>query len=181
LVYGLLSARRERTHAAVTNASVSFTQMVMPIEFNYTLTRASRSDGLSIVGWIDNRDVMKAFAARLGHTIEEAEQGALAAEWASAQPISAAHRPRNPLPGYRLFNLVVSDDATTRLVRDVRWPASTLLVAVRRNRSTFTATGDTELRAGDRLTVLGPVEHSYDVFRDLFDGALFDTEDRATA
>ncbi|MGH7777486.1 MAG: chloride channel protein [Candidatus Dormibacterales bacterium] len=128
------------------------------------------ADGESIVGWIANRDVMRAFAARLGQTIEEAEEGARAAEWASARPDTEARHPRNPLLGYRLVELQISSSAPTKHVRDVTWPASTLLVAVSRNRHSFTAGGETELRPGDRLTLLVPTEHSDEEVSDALDG-----------
>jgi chloride channel protein, CIC family len=130
------------------------------------------ADGEKIVGWIGNRDVMRAFAIRLGQTIEEAEEGARAAEWATARPDSEARQPRNPLLGYRLVDLQITGSALTRRVRDVAWPASTLLVAVSRNRHSFTATGDTELRPGDRLTVLVPAEHSDEELSSALDGSL---------
>lgn len=117
-------------------------------------------DGRTILGWVRNGDVMRVFAKRLGQSIEEAEEGARAAEWASGRPISELRQPRNPLLGYRLLDLAVRPDADMRRVREVHWPPSTLLIAVSRNRNSFTATGDTELKPGDRLTVLVPGEHS---------------------
>jgi len=128
-------------------------------------------DGRTILGWISNRDVMGAFAARLGQTIEEAELGARAAEWASASPATEAHQPRNPLLGYRLLELEVGGDAPTRRVRDIHWPDSTLLVAVRRNRSSFTASGATELRPGDWLTLLAPAEEPDEVLKAMLEDA----------
>ena len=130
------------------------------------------ADGESIVGWLSNRDVMRAFAARLGQTIEEAEEGARAAEWATARPDAEARQPSNPLPGYRLLDLQISSSAPTRHVRDVAWPASTLLVAVSRNRHSFAPSGATELQPGDRLTVLVPAERSDHEVRDALGGCV---------
>ena len=118
------------------------------------------SDGASIVGWVNNQDVMRAFAARLGQTIREAERGARTAEWASAHPDAEAHQPRNPLLGYRLVEIDLTRPQPPRRVRDVQWPHSSLLVAVRRDHRSFTASGDTDLRQGDRLTLLVPAETS---------------------
>ena len=127
-------------------------------------------DGRTIQGWITNRDVLRAFATRLGQTIEEAEIGARVAEWASGQPHAEAHQPRNPLLGYRLLDLDLGENAKPRQVRDIRWPDSTLLVAVRRNRNSFTATGSTELRPGDRVTLLAPAEHTDDLLKSVLTG-----------
>ena len=128
-------------------------------------------DGSSVVGWIDNQDVMRAFAARLGQSIQEAEEAARVAEWASDRPEAEARHPRNPLLGYRLVDLGIGDAAPPRRVRDIRWPSASLVVAVRRSRRSFTAVGDTELRPGDRVTLLVPAEHSDEELKDALERA----------
>lgn len=115
-------------------------------------------DGTRLVGWISNQDVMRAFATKLGQVGAEAVRGARIAEEASGQAGPAAAPAVNPLLGYRLVDIEVGPRSPRR-VRDVQWPQSTLLVAVRRNHRVFTPTGDTELRNGDQLTVVTPAEH----------------------
>lgn len=114
-------------------------------------------DGETVVGWIRNRDVMRAFARRLGQSAVEAEDGALAAEFAAERPEVAAHRPPAPLEGHRLITLEVPERAPGSLrVGDVAWPRGSLVVAVRRGARSFTPGGGSRLRAGDSLTVLAP-------------------------
>jgi Trk K+ transport system NAD-binding subunit len=66
------------------------------------------------------------------------------------------------LHGYRIVDLELTRDQppARQRVMDVQWPPSSLVIAVRRNRQTFAPNGQTELRKGDRLTVLVPAEHA---------------------
>jgi len=47
-----------------------------------------------------------------------------------------------------------------RRVMEIAWPPSSLVVAIRRGADTFAPNGQTELRRGDRLTVLVPAGHA---------------------
>ena len=129
------------------------------------------SDGTKVIGWVNNQDVMRAFATRLGKVVRETAQGARTAEEAAGLPAVEARRAHNPLLGYRLVELVVERQGSPQKVRDIHWPPSTLLVAIRRNRHEFTVSGDTEIRYGDRLTLLVPAEHPDDALRQVLDGA----------
>jgi CIC family chloride channel protein len=58
-------------------------------------------DGETIIGWITNRGVMRTFAKRLGKSIQEAERGAQAAEFAVDHADRHVHEAHVPLPRCR--------------------------------------------------------------------------------
>lgn len=122
-------------------------------------------DGESVVGWVSNQDLLRAFARRLGQSVRQATAGAEAAEWASEAPLERARAPRNPLRGYTLlsFDLKEGDRVAHRRVGDVAWPKASLVVAVRHDGTSITAGGTTVLSPGDRLTVLVPADRTAEV------------------
>jgi Trk K+ transport system NAD-binding subunit len=63
------------------------------------------------------------------------------------------------LRDYRIVDLEISHDRPPagQYVKEVAWPPSTLVVAIRRGADAFTPNGMTLLQRGDRLTVLAPV------------------------
>ncbi|MHB8718409.1 MAG: TrkA C-terminal domain-containing protein [Candidatus Dormibacteria bacterium] len=70
-----------------------------------------------------------------------------------APPQSAAPR----LGDFRIVDVTLPDSQTGgHRVRDVAWPESSLVLAIRRGQEIVVPRGDTELRGGDRLTVLLP-------------------------
>ncbi len=60
------------------------------------------------------------------------------------------------LSGVRFVEVVVAPDSplADALVRDVHWPAKTVLTSIRRAGEVVVPTGDTQVRAGDELVVL---------------------------
>jgi CIC family chloride channel protein len=78
------------------------------------------------------------------------------------QPEQDVHPLLARLRGYRIIDLELTRDQppAQQRVMDVRWPPSSLVIAVRRNRETFAPNGQTVLRKGDRMTVLVPAEHT---------------------
>jgi CIC family chloride channel protein len=66
------------------------------------------------------------------------------------------------LHGYRIVDLEIGHQQAlaSHCLADVAWPAHSLVIAVRREGSTFVPQGSTRLSAGDRLTVLVPAEHA---------------------
>jgi CIC family chloride channel protein len=66
------------------------------------------------------------------------------------------------LRSYRIVDLELTRDQPPagQRIMDVQWPPSSLVIAVRHNGETFMPDGQTELRKGDRLTVLVPAEHA---------------------
>lgn len=112
-------------------------------------------DGHSVVGWVNNRDVLRAVARHLGQSVEEAEEGAEAFGDEVDKEVGGL-----PLPGYRLIEVRLGRQSPPgRRIRDVRWPPATLVVALRRGSEEFPPNSTTELRAGDRLTILVSVAH----------------------
>jgi CIC family chloride channel protein len=90
-----------------------------------------------------------------------AQKGAQAAV-RDGRPQQDVHPLLDRLRGYRIIDLELTRDQppARQRVRDVKWPPSSLVIAVRRNTEAFAPNGQTELRKGDRLTVLVPVEHA---------------------
>jgi len=112
------------------------------------------SDGQTVIGWISNRDVMQAFAARLGQVITEAETQEVTQ--LPAGPVPNAVQASNPLEGYRLMDVIVPVGYEGRRVCEVHWPPASLVVVLRRGRQRLTPNGQTELKHDDTLTILVP-------------------------
>ena len=146
------------------------------------------ADHQRVIGWVTHRDVLRAYNARLEHSLERAARQQAAAGQAPrpAQrpiPAGAPSAPSTPgagagtpprddgadaagllgrLRAYRLVDLELTQERPPAGcdVKDVAWPPATLVVAIRRGAETFTPNGQTELRRGDRLTVLVPAAHA---------------------
>lgn len=118
-------------------------------------------DGQTMVGWISDRDVMRAFAARLGQVVTEAETQEVAQ--LPAGPVPNAVQASNPLEGYRLMDVIVPVGYEGRRVCEVRWPQASLVVVLQRGRQRLTPNGQTELKHGDSLTILVPAARAEEV------------------
>ncbi len=107
-------------------------------------------DSATVVGWITHRDILHAY------------HNSLSAGAATAERIAVGARvlpgPASPdLDGYRVVRVDMPGDQKSRdcLVRDVRWPKGSLVMAVRRTDGTVVIpVGDTVLSRGDQLTLL---------------------------
>lgn len=109
-------------------------------------------DGRTVVGWVTNRDVLRAVARRLGQTVADAEGGARAFQ----DQLSSTNLPL-PLRDYRLVDLAVdTTHGAGHRIRDLAWPSASLVIALTRDGRSQVPRGSTELHAGDRLTVLTP-------------------------
>ncbi|MBO0702833.1 MAG: chloride channel protein, partial [Candidatus Dormibacteraeota bacterium] len=116
-------------------------------------------DGRSVVGWVTDRDVLRTLARRLGRPVAEGDLGTLTLPGGGA---ALSHD--FPPPGYRLLELTVPTGREgRRRIRDLVLPPATLVVGVRRGEEAFPPGGDSELRAGDRLTVLTAPEQVHGV------------------
>ncbi|HWE60520.1 MAG TPA: TrkA C-terminal domain-containing protein [Chloroflexota bacterium] len=123
--------------------------------------------------------MLRAYNARLEQSLDKAEQQeAPATQSAAAGPARAdgGAKARTGAPpaassdatllgrlhDHRIVDLELTPGHSPVgcRVRDVAWPPSTLVVAIRRGAEAFTPNGQTELRAGDRLTVLLPAQYA---------------------
>jgi hypothetical protein len=132
------------------------------------------SDNGEVLGWLTHRDVLAAYNTRLQHGVQQAETPAGAAVRTPASPPPAIQPSSSTSPppavehsvtrlqDYRLVDLELIDDSPPvgQPVAQVPWPPSSLLIGIRRNGAPFTATDDTRLEQGDRLTLLVPAEHA---------------------
>lgn len=127
-----------------------------------------------ILGWLNHRDVLAAYNARLQHGVAQAT--ATPESRVLVQPLPlAAGPPRSAggpavmaggsitrLQGYRVVALELVNGAPPigQRVGQVTWPPSSLLIGIRRHGVPLSATDDTQLEQGDRLTLLVPAEHA---------------------
>ena len=111
-----------------------------------------------VVGWITNRDVVRAMAARTTASDTEVAEGTLAAEWAAPDAREHLHVARAPLEGYDLIEIRVSDNtpADGRRVDGIDLPTGGIVAAITVGRRTLAARSDAVLHAGDRLLCLIP-------------------------
>ncbi|MGI8753529.1 MAG: chloride channel protein [Acidimicrobiales bacterium] len=130
-------------------------------------------NGRQVTGWITHRDVLRAYNERLHQSVAAAET--------KTQPTGAPPTPDTPagpvtpssayteqrslarLQGYRIIDLELNHDRPPvgQRVADLNLPPSSLLLAVRRDGSSFTAEEDTVLRRGDRISVVVPADHAH--------------------
>jgi chloride channel protein, CIC family len=119
--------------------------------------------GDELVGWVTHRDVLLAYARRLEGSLGQAEAAGVAAHRVPVHASAAI--PPAALSGYRVVDLVL--DGGTRLIgrrlREVPWPRSTLVIALRRGTATEVPHGETVMQRGDRLAVLVPAELAGDL------------------
>jgi hypothetical protein len=94
--------------------------------------------------------------------ISQAQRKSAQAAARDRRPEQDVHPLLDRLHGYRIVDLELTHDQppARQRVMDVQWPPSSLVIAVRRNHQTFAPNGQTELRKGDRLSVLVPAEHA---------------------
>jgi CIC family chloride channel protein len=122
-------------------------------------------DGLPVLsrdgqlrGWLTRADVLRALSTKLRSSEGQIEEGALAAEFAVEDPSAAVHIPSAPLRGYQILELRILPDspARGRRVRDIDWPAGSIVAAVTKGREIRAARPDAQLDSGERVIVLAP-------------------------
>jgi CIC family chloride channel protein len=118
-------------------------------------------DGGHLQGWITRHNVLGALAQSVNFSTAQIEQGAVAADFAVPDPQSSAHTPSTPLSGYEIVEITTGpgSPALDRRVEDISLPPGSRVVAVTQGRE-IVAPHNTPLRAGDKLIVLAPAEHS---------------------
>jgi chloride channel protein, CIC family len=103
-----------------------------------------------LVGWLTHRDVLAAYAARIGGTPASTPTDGTSA----AQPSTAASLAW--LGQYRIVDLELPGDAAAvgQSIATLPWPALTLPIGVQRRGERYAAAAGLTLHAGDRITVL---------------------------
>ena len=108
-----------------------------------------------LIGWITHADVLRTLAERVSRSASEAAQGTLAAAWASEDPDAQLREAPNPLEGYELIEIAITE-AGERRVDEVDWPPGSIVAARIAGRRTTPLTPDAVLRSGDRVLLLVP-------------------------
>ncbi len=113
-------------------------------------------DARRVVGWVTHRDVLRAYNERLEHGVAQVERQR------AAMPATRASRTAAGLGGYRIVDLELTRDHAPagQRVREISWPPSSLVLAIRRDGISLMPTGDTLLRPGDRLAILVAAQHA---------------------
>jgi len=116
-------------------------------------------DGRCVIGWLTHRDVLRAYNERLEQGIAHVERQTQAAP---LHPALVSRRPLARLRGYRVVDLELTHDGPPagQRVMDIPWPPSSLLLAIRRESTSFVPTGTTPLKKGDRLAILVSAEEA---------------------
>ena len=105
-------------------------------------------DGSELVGWLNHKQVLTRYRRRLADVAEDARS-----------------EPRK-LGGFRVVALTLDGnggpdvDLAGLRIREVDWPPTTRVMAIRRDDATVPVSGHTVLESGDRLSVLVPAEHA---------------------
>jgi CIC family chloride channel protein len=118
--------------------------------------------GVQLKGWITHRDVLRAYNNRVRQSVQQAttQPGTVVP---TPQPLVMPDQALDTrLHGLRVVELDLTSTAALigRKVGELAWPASTLLLAIRRNGHALQPDQDTQLAAGDRLTLLVPAAHA---------------------
>jgi CIC family chloride channel protein len=120
------------------------------------------ANGGHLVGWVTHRDVLQAYNTRIRQSAHQAATRPGAVVPTPALISSSGPGVDKQLQGLRVVELELGTEASPvgRRVRDIAWPASTLLLAVRRDGGAFQPDEDTTLVQGDRLSLLIPAAHA---------------------
>jgi CIC family chloride channel protein len=116
------------------------------------------NDRQHLQGWITRHDVLHTLSQNVSSSIREIEHGAIAANFAVPDPKALAHTPSTPLSGYEIVEITINpgSPALGRPIGDIVWPPGSLIVAVTDGQESVPLRNDTELRAGERVTLLAP-------------------------
>ena len=115
-------------------------------------------DRQHLQGWITRHDVLHTLGENVSSSIREIEHGAIAANFAVPDPKALAHTPTTPLSGYEIVEITINpgSPALGRRVDNIAWPPGSLIVALTHGHDSVPLRNDTELHAGDRVTLLAP-------------------------
>ena len=123
-------------------------------------------DGQHLQGWITRHDVLRALRRqRAGVHRARSSAAPIAADFAVRRPAKPlAHTPSTPLSGYEIVEITIGpgSPALGRRVDDIAWPPGSLIVALTHGREIIPLRNDTELHAGERVTLLAPTASHHD-------------------
>jgi CIC family chloride channel protein len=113
------------------------------------------ADGQQIAGWVTSSSVLRALAHEIHSSQAQTAEAQAAADWDHDTPESAAAEPPNPLPGYRIVEITITDgSAAGTKLGDIPWPTGWVPVSVLRNRRLREPDPQTVLGSGDRINLL---------------------------
>jgi chloride channel protein, CIC family len=109
-------------------------------------------------GWVTRHDVLRVMAARFSSSAKEAEQGALASEFAVNNARDRVQVPSNPLEGYKTVEITMRPGAVGlgKRIGEIPWPPDSVLVLATEGREVVRPRSDTPLRLGERVVLLAP-------------------------
>ena len=115
-------------------------------------------DGQRVRGWITGQDVLHAVGERVAASPPEIERGALAAEFATDDPLTQVHVPTTPFHGYRIVEVTIDPTSPARghRVGDIELPAGAVLVVVSEDGHLVAPRGEIHLHTGDQVILLAP-------------------------
>jgi CIC family chloride channel protein len=116
------------------------------------------ADGHRVQGWVTSAGVLRALAREVSGAHGEAAQAQAAAGWDDGDAEAMLRHPPAPLPGYQVIEITISDGspAAGRKLDDVRWPPASTPVSVLRGRRLHAPHPESDLRPGDRVSLLIP-------------------------
>jgi CIC family chloride channel protein len=128
------------------------------VEQDQTGLPAVSADGAQLVGWVTHRDVLRAYNTRLRQSVQQTTTRPGSVVPGPVPLTLPDNRFDTELQGLRVVELELTTGAVPvgKRVGEIAWPASSLLLAVRRNGEAFQPDAETELSAEDRLTLLVP-------------------------
>ena len=115
-------------------------------------------DRQHLQGWITRHDVLQTLDENVSSSIREIEHGAIAADFAAPDPKALAHTPTTPLSGYEIVEITINpgSPALGRRVGNIAWPPGSLIIALTHGHESVPLRNDTQLHAGERVTLLAP-------------------------
>jgi chloride channel protein, CIC family len=115
-------------------------------------------DRQHLQGPITREDVLQTLATTVSASTREIEHGAIASDFAVPDPKALAHTPTTPLSGYEIVDITINpgSPALGRRIGNIAWPPGSLIVAVTDGQEIIRLRNDTELHAGQRVTLLAP-------------------------
>jgi CIC family chloride channel protein len=132
------------------------------IDHDRTGLPVTSGDGTGLIGWVTHRDVLSAYNTRIRQSAQQS-----ATQPRSVLPATAPLKLPDEtidarLQGLRIIELELNAraDPVGKAIGDIAWPASTLLLAIRRDGHAFSPQLATTLAQGDRLTLLVPAEQA---------------------